>query len=1029
MAIDVDETKPDILICHLSDLHIRTAESIALSRMSDISGAIGSLVTRPTAVLFLVSGDLAFSGKAEEYDLATTALEKLKQSLKAWPVESSHVYVSPGNHDCDFSKISTTVQSALINDIPEVAGLETDSIIGELSRTQVDFTLFRDVVCSPMQAHGSILSRTRIDLNGRSIAIYAINTAWTSKNPETPGALRMPKDVLPNDMDEADLAIAIAHHPLNWFSPQDARYLSHWLDTHVDMTFWGHEHAIDDFEQIRGKFGSKVKHLIALPIDDRESECGFSCLKISATEGGLQKTDFHWSGAELRLKSEHIGEICPMNPARLLGKIRFTSTFEDFLDDPGAFLKHPQLSRHLRLSEVYVHPEFRTVDSAKSESVKLTSSVTTSDLIDASTAFGKVIVFGQEQSGKTTFAKTLVSELRHNGSIPIYLDFATLSSANRGEIKTWFRSALSAQYERDAHDEISQLESKRRFVVLDNLQSAPAGSTGIARVFELVTAWADRIISLTSASPAITVLSAEIEGDQDSAYWRGSKIFEILPLSHKRRGELIRKWVEIGRSDSITPEQIEHETRQVKSVIDAWLGKNFLPRFPVFVLIVLQQMDVGRQLKSVISNGSQGFLFEALITKAIEGHVHKHPINTVRDFLSEFAAALWVKDAAYLSTADVASLREKFAARLVTVSSDILLEELVEARLIAVDARGMAFRYPYLYYYFSALWISRLKDVERDIEIRRHVEFVNTERSANILTFLAHLEKHHEVLKVLLPMASSLYSESTQGTLSEYSKISVRYRTAADRQTLMLGKPDQVSDYMHDERDRMDGMIEGREDVGNGSQLEDTFKLNTAIKSIQVLGQILKSRASGFEADEKVLIASESMKLTRRMLSFFYKIIYENADMFVHFASDAFERALKIDKTEAANIANDFIGLLVVGFGKVSISIVGEALASPELPLLISRLEKDAADDEDSRLMLLAARLIADPEYPSHAVIEFNSGLKPANVLAHSILGWLVARRFHLDPPDHAVRDQACKLLGIETKRLPARLVGAGGKS
>ena len=69
-------------------------------------------------VILVWSGDIAFSGKAEEYSLATKLIDDvenlLKLHIKAKLLGSVFV---PGNHDCDFSH-SGDARSPLLDSLP-----------------------------------------------------------------------------------------------------------------------------------------------------------------------------------------------------------------------------------------------------------------------------------------------------------------------------------------------------------------------------------------------------------------------------------------------------------------------------------------------------------------------------------------------------------------------------------------------------------------------------------------------------------------------------------------------------------------------------------------------------------------------------------------------------------------------------------------------------------------------------------------------------------------------------------------------
>lgn len=1017
MTLRLDPSLSNIVIAHISDLHIKDESSIALSRIPKIAGALGSKIEKASHVILIISGDLAFSGEPNQYGLATSAIETLMKSLKAWNPTSLNLYVCPGNHDCDFSKIPATVQKALIKDIQNGKS-ESLAIAKELVRIQAEFNLFRDVVCSSSTTENDVVSRVDLNLDGRNLCIYLINSAWSSSLRETPGALRMPAGVLPDKAADADLSIAVTHHPLNWYLPEDGRYFADWLDRSVDMAFWGHEHLVDEVEHVRKKYNSTVRHFIAKPMEDKDAICGISCISIDAESGAITKTDFEWGNdANLNEVSSGAPEKCPYNPARFLGKIRFTPNFQKtFIDDTGAFFSHPRSNRHLKLQDIFVEPEFREIDSNRAEPERIDSSTQISEIMRNIFSRDRTIIFGPEQSGKTTFSKNLIVEARSRGIVPVYLDVQNLTSSNRGVITGWLNSALAFQFEPDCLSELSQLDPAERMVIIDNLHAAPAGSKGVSRILERVNAFAGKSVVFSSDSPSIAVISADYQGDEESAYWIGAAIYELLPLGHKRRGELIRKWVSIGKEDTVSQIDIEREVRQTKVTLDTAMGKNFIPKFPIFVLIILQQLEGARDNRSIVNNGSHAFLFEALITKALDTQVTQHPINTVRDFLAMLAHHIWTTDSPSVSAADLNSIHMRLTSSLISVYKDVLIKELVDARMLWSDTRGIGFRYPYLYYYFMALWISKADSSLRKDMVNKLVEFVHTERSANILIFLAHFGCQGDVLASLLPLARNLYVDVVPGELSEFSALSLRFRNIEDRQVLLLGKPEHVSDHHNEKHDGVELESPEKDDVTK-SRLDDGLKFNTTTKTIQILGQILRSRASGIPPEEKIEIATESIRLSRRMMSFLYALIHDSADTFVLQASDAFERGFKIDKTTAIDIANRFIGLLVIGIGRTCVARVSESLASAELTPLIDRL-METEKDEDSQLILLVAKLAGEKDYPDRQVNLIAEKIRKTNILSRSILRWAVARRFYLDPPEHALRDRVCSMLDIEIKKL-----------
>src|SRR5688572_13570499 len=94
-----------LLFLHLTDIHWKTDGLIDPNRFAKIGVSIASVsIERPEAVFIVYSGDLAWSGKFEEY----AALEPHLALVESSVVEvygagvKIHRIVVPGNHDCNF---------------------------------------------------------------------------------------------------------------------------------------------------------------------------------------------------------------------------------------------------------------------------------------------------------------------------------------------------------------------------------------------------------------------------------------------------------------------------------------------------------------------------------------------------------------------------------------------------------------------------------------------------------------------------------------------------------------------------------------------------------------------------------------------------------------------------------------------------------------------------------------------------------------------------------------------------------------
>jgi hypothetical protein len=116
--MDTSPIKADLVFVHLSDIHFRKGrtgdvhdEDVMLRNELDLD--LRRLRTRlPRLDGLIISGDIAFGGKTEEYEYATGWIESVREQLGC---RHDGVMITPGNHDID---------RALIPDAGEVDAIQ-----------------------------------------------------------------------------------------------------------------------------------------------------------------------------------------------------------------------------------------------------------------------------------------------------------------------------------------------------------------------------------------------------------------------------------------------------------------------------------------------------------------------------------------------------------------------------------------------------------------------------------------------------------------------------------------------------------------------------------------------------------------------------------------------------------------------------------------------------------------------------------------------------------------------------------------
>ena len=1002
-----------VVLVQISDIHVKKADSVGLKRLKMLASAIGALRDDSSHVVLLLTGDIAFSGKKEQYDLVLAELVGLTKSLlEDWKFEEVRVFASPGNHDCDFDAQKPAIRDALLQSAASIGQGQLD-IVKELAEVQENFRAFSSSLGGYALEDGPLISHCKIEVAGRVINIVSLNTSWSSRKDEIPGALHMPAELLPQLQISDDLSIALLHHPLNWYDPQDGKSLSDWLDVNADIAMWGHEHREDAFKVVRKRYGSSVQHFLARPIDDDTVECGFRAVVIQSDDK-LLEASFRWRAGRFELERRDVSAL-KRNPARQLGKVRFNAGFKSFLSDPGGAFKHPRLERSLLLQDIFIEPSFRAFSATPIDLEKMEGNVSLSGIVEEINRHPSVAIFGSEQAGKTTFAKYLVEDARHYGRTPLYFDGSKLKSTNRGEVTAWIKSSIAEQYEDDCVDLVNQTSPSSKLVLIDNVHEIPGSAQAVREILERLRAMGERTVYLSAQNPAVTILAASQSSGEEVKLWSDAKWYELLPLNNKARGSLIRRWVATGRDEVTDTELIEAEVRRIKGQLDGTFGPGLAVKYPFFLLALLQQIDVGINAKTLIRNGSQGHIFEAMVSAALDSSVHSHDISLTHDFLASLAFKLWSADSAAVSESGLEDLVFEFRRdRLVQLANPALVNELVASKILMRNGDGVAFRYSYFYYYYLARWISQRKGTTEAEELLcSYIEKIHAESAANVVTFVAHLGHEEWVLGLLTPFAEALFSGEVECKLANQASLAQKYLGLTKDVVLLTGDAAEVSDHHHEEQDHFGGKEQSQD-------LEDAFKYMTAVRTIQVLGQIMRSRAGNIPAVRKHEISRLSMALARRLMTVMYGVAETAADVIIEHASELFDSEIGHDSTDARSFATRLVAAVVGGVAKGLVSRAAEVVATKDFLPLIEVLEEQARSesDLDNELIALCSRVIAEQRYPQERVESFLQRIPESDILSRSALAYSVSRMFYVTPPHHSVRDSACERLGIKVKPL-----------
>lgn len=235
---------------HLSDIHFGQEKGAAVVINDDAKERLiedaAEAVKRHagSAKGVIITGDIAFAGKCEEYAVAAKWLDRLALAVGCHPTA---VKLVPGNHDVDRARLSAGC-THLIDEILSVGEAKLDAFLANdddcktLYNRFVGYEPFALGYDCPLHPAGGIASDSREELApGRAIRFFGLNSALIcSKRNDEEGKLILgaAQRVLPSDPGVE--LVVLCHHPLHCL--QDSVDARKYVRNRARVFISGHEH-------------------------------------------------------------------------------------------------------------------------------------------------------------------------------------------------------------------------------------------------------------------------------------------------------------------------------------------------------------------------------------------------------------------------------------------------------------------------------------------------------------------------------------------------------------------------------------------------------------------------------------------------------------------------------------------------------------------------------------------------------------------------------------------------------------------
>ncbi|HEV2602969.1 MAG TPA: metallophosphoesterase [Microvirga sp.] len=237
---------------HVSDIHFGQERDHVVHIHDDVKRELVADAAEVVAALpsgsahgILVTGDIAYSGKAEQYAEAGRWLDRLAEAIGC-PIH--RVRMIPGNHDVDRDKLSIGGRQ-LLDFIRAGGAAEYEQVISNENDRATLFARFEDYSrfsigynCG-LDEEAKYATDLRVEVGpDRWIRFVRLNSSLLchGKERDNPPELVIGERQFAIPRKAGEENVVLAHHPLNWY--KDADDVRQYVRSRARVFITGHEH-------------------------------------------------------------------------------------------------------------------------------------------------------------------------------------------------------------------------------------------------------------------------------------------------------------------------------------------------------------------------------------------------------------------------------------------------------------------------------------------------------------------------------------------------------------------------------------------------------------------------------------------------------------------------------------------------------------------------------------------------------------------------------------------------------------------
>ena len=906
-----------IAILHLSDLHIDSKNYQWLTKKTkQIVSAVWNNFSECGKIVIVVSGDIAYSGKKEQYDYAKDFFRALLRAFaekKLGDIElDNKIICVPGNHDCDFD-INDNARKMLLTSIRSNAGMVDESVYNVISAVQNNFKEFAKDIMIDKTFSLSINNNVIVNAGDKAILFRLYNTAWMSSLKEEQNSIVMPLEMIETKSINADLVVSLFHHYYSWLTPScednKNRFRKYIMKT-SNMILYGHEHTPSS-SQVTDYYESEIINefeggalYFSQPGCSRTSSFNSIILDLDSFECVIRSFDY--SDNLYSMKKERRVNL---NQERKMDEFRHNSDFLKSLKRMSIPI-HNSENVKMTLDEFFVYPDLERINKRQ---LKVDEDFTDSSSIIEDSQYHLVMLEGDDQCGKTSLLNMYYLRFVDKYMYPIIIQGKNLINDNLDKI---IGKAFDDQYCSEDKEKYLQNGMEKKILIVDDFDECPLNDTCKKKLIDQFLNRFSKVIITTKENENVASSYFLMEKKKTLAA-------HIKPLGHVKRNELVKKFYLTYdvNSSSIQKQALLERVKAGFDMVENFLGKEYIPSFPIYILSIL--LSNTKMQNSSLEQTSK--------------------IDRYYNVLTNLAYHIYKKNGRPISEDDFSQFYDKYQEVYYSQSYKEVKSNLLKCNLLrCTDDYYYKFSYNYIYYFLVAKYMAENMHCKDGLDdIMTLCENIHDEQKANILIFIAHHIKNPQFVEATqLALMSALDNQKpvSLNRDDDYYKLLNEICESLKKEIVKPTEeidPEREREKILQKRDENERLIPDDKVDPNSLPIE-IQNMNKSLRSIEVVGQIVKNRQGSLPKPDIKTMVMELYGAAFRTIGYFGTIIESERE---HVIEDVISNKKEgIPNSEIIKKIDSFLELSSLNFCLFVFSKVINSVGSKELRATFSQI-------------------------------------------------------------------------------------------